>query len=259
MIAGVFIAYFIWGIRRRLLRKSGIPATAQVEGLEKRPIRWNPGTFGWELGLTVQIPGREPYFITYRTFLDRFGLQNAQRSGLMAYQPGETIAVRVDPKNPNRIAIDDNRASTLWALEPVRAPLYPRSGPGSFDTAVADQMQMMNRMRQMPGDRAEPIRPAADLLATGQRVSGVLKSFADTGTTPRRMGLTPGRPDLIDAPHYNLVIELHFPNLAPMEARTFQPVPPAQVPNLVIGLQLPCAVDPANPQLCVVDWDAIAG
>jgi hypothetical protein len=73
------------------------------------------------------------------------------------------------------------------------------------------------------------------------------------------LGRTPSRPELADAPHYKLVIELHFPNLAPMDARTVQPVPLTQVPNLAIGLELPCAVDPANPQACVVDWDAIPG
>ncbi len=105
--------------------------------------------------------------------------------------------------------------------------------------------------------RAGPVYSAAELLATGQRVTGVLKSFADTGTTARSRGITPSRPEFLDAPRYTLVIELHFPNLAPMAARTHQSVPPAQVPNLAIGLQLPCAVDPANPQVCVVDWDAI--
>jgi hypothetical protein len=40
-----------------------------------------------------------------------------------------------------------------------------------------------------------------------------------------------------------LQVELHFPNLAPMTARAIQPVPPAQVPNLAIGLNLDCVVD----------------
>jgi hypothetical protein len=101
--------------------------------------------------------------------------------------------------------------------------------------------------------------PAADVLASGQRVPGVLKSFAATGTTPRSLRRTPSRPELIDAPHYMLVIELQLPNLAPVEGRLVQPVPPAQVPNLAIGRKLACAVDPADPtQRFAVDWDAIA-
>jgi len=43
-------------------------------------------------------------------------------------------------------------------------------------------------------------------------------------------------------------------------AQNTQPVSLAQVPRLAIGLQLPCAVDPADPsRRFVVDWDRIAG
>src|ERR1700747_2100446 len=59
---------------------------------------------------------------------------------------------------------------------------------------------------------------------------GALKSFAPTGTTPRSLRRTPSRPELLDAQQYKLVIELHFPNLAPMEARTPQPVTPPRCP-----------------------------
>ena len=103
-----------------------------------------------------------------------------------------------------------------------------------------------------------PVISAADLLATGQRVPAVLKSFAPTGTTPRSLGRTPSRPELVDAPHYTLEVELHFPHLAPMAGRAVQPVPVSQVPNLAIGLQLTCAVDQADPShRFVVDWAGI--
>jgi hypothetical protein len=128
---------------------------------------------------------------------------------------------------------------------------------GSFSANASVQGDLADLVKTQIS--AGAVRSAADLLASGQRVSGALKSFAPTGTTPRSLGRTPSRPELADAPHYKLVIELHFPNLAPMEARTVQPVPLTQVPNLAIGRELPCAVDPANPQACVVDWDAIPG
>jgi hypothetical protein len=100
----------------------------------------------------------------------------------------------------------------------------------------------------------------AYLLASGQRVRGVLKSFVDTGTTARSLGITPTKPELFDAPRYMLEVELHIPNLAPITSRVTQPVPQDRVPNLALGLPLTCAVDYADPQqLCVVDWDAITG
>jgi hypothetical protein len=93
------------------------------------------------------------------------------------------------------------------------------------------------------------------LLASGQRAPGVLKSFVAMGTTPRSLGRTPSRPEVLDAPHYTLEVELHFLNLAPITGRAIQPVPPSQVPNLAIGLKLDCVVDPADPsRRFVVDW-----
>ncbi len=96
---------------------------------------------------------------------------------------------------------------------------------------------------------------AADLLASGQRAPGVLKSFSPMGTTPRNLGRTPSRPELIDAPHYMLEVELQFPNLAPITGRAIQPVPVSEVPNLAIGRKLNCVVDQADPaHRFVVDW-----
>lgn len=64
-------------------------------------------------------------------------------------------------------------------------------------------------------------------------------------------------PELLDAPQYLLEVELRFPNLAPLTGRSVQPVPIAEVPDLSIGRQLACAVDPADPShRFVIDWDA---
>jgi hypothetical protein len=88
--------------------------------------------------------------------------------------------------------------------------------------------------------------------------SNSAESFSPTGTTPRSLGRTPSPPELIDAPHYMLEVELHFPNLAPVTGRAVQPVPTAHVPTLGIGLPLTCAVDPADPShRFAVDWDAL--
>ena len=91
-----------------------------------------------------------------------------------------------------------------------------------------------------------------ELLASGQRVPGVLMSFSARGhNTDSSFSI----PELRDAPFYVLTVELHIPNLAPMTARNSQPVPPAVVPKLALGLQLTCAVDAANPaKLFAVDW-----
>jgi hypothetical protein len=116
IVLSPFIANFISRARRRVLRNLGTPGSAQVLSLTKK-LRFLTG-FSWELGLRVQIPGRQPYDLTYRgTFAQSIGLLSSQIEGLAAYQPGETVEVRVDPKKPNRIAIDDNRAYRIWWRE----------------------------------------------------------------------------------------------------------------------------------------------
>ncbi len=94
----------------------------------------------------------------------------------------------------------------------------------------------------------------AALLASGQRVPGVLMAYKDNGhSTDSSFSI----PELRDAPYYVLTVELHIPNLAPMTARNSQPVPAALVPKLALGLQLTCAVDPSDPaRLFAVDWNA---
>jgi hypothetical protein len=96
---------------------------------------------------------------------------------------------------------------------------------------------------------------ATDLLASGQRVRGVLKSFRATGETAHSIGRTPTRPEVLDYPVYALEVELRLPNQAPVVGRNRQQVPPTEVPNLAIGRELNCAVDPADPaNRFAVDW-----
>jgi hypothetical protein len=222
-----------------------------------------------KIGLRVQIPGREPYDVTVWHGFAAWMLGTIQ--------PGSSVPVQVDSTNPRNVRID------------LSQPVQRRSQAGSSGSAeqFADQLKaaLEEKLNQIPGvtvasdnsgssgspatvaaladaykqsPGSVPVASAADLLASGQRVRGVLKSFAATGTTPRSLGRTPTRPELLDAPHYLLEVELQFPNLAPVTGRVVQPVPPAQVPNLAIGRELTCAVDQANTSHFVVDWNAIA-
>jgi hypothetical protein len=111
--------------------------------------------------------------------------------------------------------------------------------------------------KQKPGGSGWPAS-AVDILAAGQRVRGVLKSFADTGKTPRMSETIPTKPEFLDDPIYILGVDLQLPNSASIEGRNTQRVPRAQVPNLAIGLELPCAVSPVDPSNnFVIDWGDI--
>jgi len=95
-----------------------------------------------------------------------------------------------------------------------------------------------------------------DLLASGQRVRGVLKSFAEAETPARRRGKTPSQPELPDAPYYTLQVELWMPTLVRVVARNRQQVPLTEVPKLAVGRELSCVVDLAEPATrFLVDWN----
>jgi hypothetical protein len=226
------------------------------------------------LRLQVNVPDRAPYEVTMWRNIEA-GYVNAG-----VFDRGRTITVQVSVENPQKIQISHSgtqaASSTRHVINLPPKVTFNQSSwsPETSWTGapppgdIADQIKAAVEGAFLPnvGQQAEayrqtggagPVLSAAALLATGQRVPAALKSFAPTGTTPRSLGRTPSRPELIDAPHYMLEVELHFPNLAPVTGRAVQPVPVTHVPGLAVGLPVTCAVDPADPShRFVVDWDA---
>jgi hypothetical protein len=101
-------------------------------------------------------------------------------------------------------------------------------------------------------------RSTPELLASGERIPGILKSFRTAGATVRSRGWTPSRPEFLDAPIFKLTVELHLPDRDAVLGRNEQLVPLTEVPNLAIGRELDCAVDPAHPaNRFIVDWHAM--
>lgn len=167
------------------------------------------------IAVRVYVPGREAYRATVWRNVDPWDIG--------AVEPGRTVAVDIDSGKPQRVRIDLSRQV---------------SRPIAFKH-VAPQS---NSLRTLP---------SADLLTSGQRVSGVLKSF----TVMRSCSDGLGRPELVDTARYLFEVEFGFPNLTPFSARSVQQVPLKRVPQLAIGLKLACAVDPADPsRRFVVDW-----
>ena len=268
--------------KMRKIRGPLVAGTAEVLSLRQfGGIAANgPERIICRLRLGVSIPNREPYSVAI--------WRNIAPWDLGAYQKGNTVAVQVSEKNPRKVQLGGSRpqvsglqggsTNTVINLPPKvtfnqsswnsqtgwtssGGPVPPGELADQIKSVVegafqqASTAQQAEAFKQMGG--AGPVLSAAALLATGQRVRAALKSFAATGTTARSLGRTPSRPELIDAPHYMLEVELHFPNLEPIDARAVQAVPAARVPSLAVGLPLTCAVDPSDPShRFVVDWDA---
>jgi len=214
---------------RRMRKISGpvLTGTAQVLSLKQfGSVAVNgPARQICRFRLKVEVPGRESYEVARWQIFAPWELA--------AVAPGQTVGVEVDATKPKRVRIAGVR------------PMPRQPGPAAST-------------RIMSNAPPSQVLSAAELLASGQRAPGVLKSFAAMGTTPHSLGRTPSMTKSLDAPHYLLEVELHFPNLAPITARAIQPVPESQVPNLAIGLTLGCVVDPADPShRFVVDWPDI--
>lgn len=202
-----------------------------------------------KIALRVQVPDREPYDVTVT--------QRIALTATAAIQPGSVVPVLIDSTNPQTVRIDFSQPiMPMGAGSSNVEVLDLRQGVPGGGAAIANQIRaaLAGRLQAGSGGVQFDAASAADLLASGQRVQGVLKSFADTGNTPRSLGQVPSSPEIMDDPLYVFDVALQFPNLPPIDGQAVQRVPRTHVPNLAIGLPLVCAVDHANPGNFVVDW-----
>jgi len=96
---------------------------------------------------------------------------------------------------------------------------------------------------QATGDTGQR-KSAAALLASGQRMTAVLREFSPSGKTVGE--LDPSLPDPND-PVYVMKAELPIDGSSPIETVFMNRVPEAKVASLRLGAHLNVAVNPANP------------
>ena len=220
---------------------AGVPGQGMVMSLEPTGTVINDMYYVCNIGLRVQLPAQAPYDVMIK--------QSVPLHAMGRVNPGKTVAVKVDPVDRTKVAIDWNVVVTGGPA--AGAVMDPSAG--AIAGAVASAGGAAGLAQQ-----GITVSSTVDLLRSGQRVLGVLTEYADTGNTPRSLGVTPSRPEFLDDPMYAVTLQLHVANTAPIEAKVVQRVPRAQVPNLSMGMQLNCAVDPSNPTRNVaVDWGDI--
>lgn len=228
--------------------ESGVPGTATVMSIEPTGTVINDMYYVCRIGLRVQLPAQPTYDVMIQ--------QSVPITAMARVNPGSTIGVKVDPVDNTKTVID--WSAPVAPMSPM-APMgmgQPVADPSAAQVAAAVAGAAASGSLGQTGMQGSS---AKELLQKGQRVLGVLTEFADTGNTPRSLGLTPSQPEFIDDPMYAITLQLHIPNIAPIEAKVVQRVPRAMVPQLQMGLQLNCAVDPSNPTREVaVDWGDVA-
>lgn len=218
------------------LLQTGTPGTAQITAIQQGSMVVNMTNYECHFALMVSLPGEAPY--------EAVCTQLVPMMAIPRVQPGSLIAVKVDPADKTKVVLDWN------------TPVNAMAGGAPMGGAAPSAGQIAGAVAAAAATGGVPTGgSSASLLANGQRVMGVLTQFADTGNTPRSLGMTPSKPQYLDDPMYALTLELHIPNMAPMVGQVVHRVPRVQVPNLRMGWQLNCAVNPANPtQEVAVDW-----
>lgn len=230
----VFIGVSLYRIRKPRFTGPALTGVARILSVQSTGTVIND-RYVCKISLSVEIPGREPYEAAVR--------QAIHPIQMASVQPGSVVPVQVDSADLGKVRIEP--ASS------IRRTTFTGS-PNAADLAAA-----YNEHKQRHGSASGQWASAAQLLASGQRVQGVLRSFAPTGNTLRSLGRqATAMPELLDAPQYVVEMELRFPNLAPIIGRSVQSIPEDHVPYLAVGLELPCAVDPSDPsRRFVVDWE----
>lgn len=177
------------------------------------------------------LDGSEPFEVVART--------QVEFSQIGKLAPGDVFSVRYDPQD------HDN-----WELGEKVSSAGGDGPQQSLDDASAGEIATAVRATGETGQK----RSAADLLATGQRMTAVVREFAPSGNTVG--DLDPTLPDPND-PVYIFKAELPINGSSPIEAVFMNRVPEAKVASLGLGAHLTVAVNPANPSReLTIDWEA---
>jgi len=153
--------------------------------------------------------------------------------------PGDTITVRYDPEDHENFDVVGEWEFSGGGASGAEASLHSAS---AGDIAAA---------ARATGETG-PKKSAAELLASGQRMTAVLREFSPSGKTVGE--LDPSLPDPSD-PVYVFKAELPIDGTSPIETVFMNRVPEAKVASLRLGAHMTVAVNPANPTREVtIDW-----
>ncbi len=217
--------------RKQRLEEAGVNAPAQIVAVNDTGMTINNNP---RIALTLQVSptdGTAPFQLSKKVTVSRVSIP----------RPGDALAVRYDPSDHDNFEIG---AASAGAAAPAGAenPFLDTANAGQIAAAAAAD----------PGDVQRG--SAAELLATGQRMTAIVHEFSPTGKTVGQVD--PTKPDPND-PLYVFKVEMPTGGGSPIEAVFIHRVPETKVGTLALGEQLSVAVNPANPTREVaIDWAA---
>jgi hypothetical protein len=251
-VAGLAVFFFVMrrvmGSNQTLLA-TGMPGTALVLAVQDTGATINRVNAILDARLQVTLPGQAPYEANAEVILGRMSWG--------ALQPGMTVAVKVDPKDPRRVAID-------WAAS--RASAGPRAGAPGFGLG-ANAGAIGPGMVSAPGGsfpipgvagamRAGAVRTATDVIAEGERAEGTIQTVSHTGATAGQM--VPGvDAEKADDPMVYIAMQVQPRQGAAFAAQGIYRVPKRKLGVLAIGRRVPVAFLPGEPGSATIDWSRL--
>lgn len=245
-IVAVFVlARRMLGANRRLVT-NGIPGTAIVLAVSDTGTTINNVNAVLDVRLQVTLPGQAPYETQAEVILGRMSWG--------ALQPGMTVAVKVDPKNPMKVAIDWNAGG--------RSAAPHEMAPGGMAAGQPGMVVTPGGNFQIPGVagamQAKTVRSADDVIAQGERGDGTIQAVSHTGATAAQM--VPSAhldSDKADDPMVYVAMQVQPRDGAPFAAQGIYRVPKRKLTALAIGRRVPVAFLSGQPETATIDWSRI--
>lgn len=235
----VFLRRFL-GADRKLLA-TGIPGSALVLAVRDTGVTINNVNAVIEARLQVTVPGRAPYEATAEVTLGRMSWG--------ALQPGMTVAVKVAPDDPSRVAIDLRSPAAAMAMAMAMGSGLQAGAPGTVATP-GGSFQIPGLAGRM---QANTVREAADVIAEGERAEGTIQSVSHTGATAGQM--VPGvEPEKAEDPMVYVAMQVQPRKGAAFAAQGIYRVPQRKLGALSIGRKVPVAFIPGEPSSATIDW-----
>jgi len=214
--------------RKQRLQEAGVEETGQVVSVKDTGMTINDNP---RVVLTLQVTpadGSPAFLISKKQTVSRVAVPRA----------GDAFVVRYDPDD------HDN-----WDIAGAAQAADTADGGQFLQDASAGQIAAAATAAPGGVQRGS----AADLLASGQRMTAIVREFSPTGQTVG--DVDPTKPDPGD-PLYVFKVEMPTGGGSPIEATFIHRVPDSKVATLALGEQLGVAVNPANPTREVaIDWD----
>jgi len=261
---GLIVVGFIVGRRAAAtdqLLQTGTAGSAQITGLTQTGmyVNENPQI---RMQLLVSLPGQTPYAAQHTEIVPLMLLGRLSS--------GQPLAVRVDPMNLNRIAVDWGSSGFAPTMGMGMAPgMPPGTVPGMAaaptapgTTAGSSQDESLNQVKTALAGAAatgfaQPFTNAAQgnftveqlrnyLRTSGLEAQARIDSLQDTGQT------------VGDESVYTMEMTLMIPGQQEQKLpKSAAMVPTDRKHRLFQGMTVPVRYEATNPNLLMVEWDKI--